>query len=230
MSPHSRRRTSPARTNEGRVHEAMRALPRTLFFPPGPSPLIANVDAVPLGGGRTIPPVHVVETMVRALGLEPSDRVLEIGCGSGYQTAILAKLARSVVATEADSELAARTGNRLRELGIDNVEIHHAVGDAGWPASGPFRAIIVGAAAAELPEALIEQLGVGGRLVIALGSPNAQLITRVHRAATSVTTETVGLCRLDMLPNAEQRPSSFPWVPSTTAASQRPLTSRETAR
>ncbi len=216
MSHHSRRRTSASPPNEARVQEAMRSIPRSLFFPPSHSGDVANVDPVPLGGGRTIPPVHVVETMVRALELEPSDRVLEIGCGSGYETAILAKLARSVIATESDAELAARTGNRLRELGVHNVEVRQATGTAGWPAAAPYEAIIVGAAASELPEALIEQLGVGGRLVIALGSPSAQLVTRVHRGATSITTETIGLCQLDMLDAAERHPSSFPWVHQST--------------
>jgi protein-L-isoaspartate(D-aspartate) O-methyltransferase len=194
------------------MRETVRTTPRSLFFPPAESRVFPSAEAVPLGHGRSIPPVHVVETMVRALELDPSDRVLEVSCGSGYQSAILAKLARFVLATEADGELATRTGNRLRELGIQNVEVRRADALAGWPAAAPYRAIIVGGAAPELPEALVDQLGVGGRLVVALGSPNAQLLTRVHRGATSITTETIGLCRLDMLPAAERHPSSFPWV------------------
>jgi protein-L-isoaspartate(D-aspartate) O-methyltransferase len=189
------------------------ATPRNLFLPTSESRAFTSADAVPLGHGRSIPPVHVVETMVRALELEPSDRVLEVSCGSGYQSAVLAKLARLVVAVESDIELATHAGNRLRELGVENVEVHRAEASGGWPAGAPYRAIIVGGAATELPYALVEQLAVGGRLVVALGSASAQLVTRVRRGATSLTTETVGLCRLDMLPAAARRPSSFPWVP-----------------
>jgi protein-L-isoaspartate(D-aspartate) O-methyltransferase len=168
--------------------------------------------ALPLGEGRMIPPVDVAARMLRALDLQGSERVLDIGGGSGYVAALLSRLAHEVVSVEPDEELVRRATSTLTELGVNNVRVVHAKPYEGWPEDAPYQAIIVEAAAAELPPALVEQLELGGRLVIPLGDADAQLISCLHKRVDSLDSKTIGACRLGMLPNGRRRPSFFPWV------------------
>jgi protein-L-isoaspartate(D-aspartate) O-methyltransferase len=199
-------------SSEERLANAIRETPRHRFFPAGIDPNTPDGRAVPLPGNRSVPPLDVLETMLRALGLEGSERVLDVGGGSGYQAALLSGLAREVVSVESDGELVRRAVATLDALGRYNVRVVHANALDGFPESAPYQGILVGAAVTELPMSLIEQLDVGGRLVIALGDADAQLIERFRKRVDSLDSTTLGPCRLDMLPCAARRPSSFPWA------------------
>ncbi|MFZ5896088.1 MAG: protein-L-isoaspartate O-methyltransferase family protein [Myxococcota bacterium] len=197
------------RLQEARLAHALREVPRGLFFThEGP---LSDDQPAPLGNGRTIPPVDVVAMMIRALELTGSERVLDVGGGSGYQAALLGQLALEVYSVEADEELTQRASHMLAKLGHHNVHMIHADGSGGWPQGAPYQAIVVGAAAQHLPGALIEQLDQGGRLVIALGDSEYQLVERMRKRIDGLDSETIGTCRLDML--TMRGPSScFPWA------------------
>jgi protein-L-isoaspartate(D-aspartate) O-methyltransferase len=215
-SRRSPRKSEPNRraieARETRLSKVLEEVPRHLFFPPGVDPHTANDQPVPLGRGRSIPPVDVVSMMVRALDLDGTERVLEIGGGSGYQAALLGRLAREVVSVEVDEELVRHASCVLGGLGWPNVRLIHSDAYAGWTDAAPYQAIVVGAAAPELPPALIDQLDLGGRLVIPLGNAEAQLVERVRKRAGSLDSQTIGSCRLDVLTTPCKTPSSFPWT------------------
>jgi protein-L-isoaspartate(D-aspartate) O-methyltransferase len=124
-----------------------------------------------IGFGQTISQPYIVAVMTDLLDLAPEDRVLEIGTGSGYQTAVLAHLARKVYSIELVPELAATAADLLARLGCNNVQMRQGDGYAGWPQAAPFDAIIVTAAPPDIPPALVDQLHIGGRLVIPIGEP-----------------------------------------------------------
>jgi protein-L-isoaspartate(D-aspartate) O-methyltransferase len=157
-----------------RVLAAMAELPREEFVPAEHRDLAYADHPLSIGGGQTISQPLVVAAMTQAARPEPRERALEVGSGSGYQAAVLARLCERVVGVERDAKLAARGAQTLARLGIANVEIHHGDGMLGWPAGAPYDVIIVSAAAENLPPALGEQLAEGGRLVIPLSrSPEA---------------------------------------------------------
>ena len=133
--------------------------------------------------------------MVGALELRRTDKVLEIGTGSGYQAAILAELAARVVSVERFSSLADSARERLHSLGYTNVEVFQAEEGLGWPREAPYDAIVVAAGAPRLPRELIEQLAIGGRLVIPVGSMEIQELMKVIRTADSFSVRTMGDCR-----------------------------------
>src|SRR5690606_17835588 len=134
----------------------------------------------PIAAGQTISQPYIVAVMSEVADIQPDEVVLEIGTGSGYQAAVLAHLAREVYSIEVIEELATVATSRLRELGLDNVTVRHGDGYAGWPEHAPFDAIVVTAAPPEVPVALKEQLAVGGRLVVPVGTLDQDLrvITR----------------------------------------------------
>lgn len=142
---------------------------------------------MPIGQGQTISQPFMVAAMAEALLLSGGERVLEIGGGSGYQAAVLSLLAREVHAVEMHEELALPCGERLARLGYANVHVHVGDGSLGWPAEAPFEAILVTAAAPDIPPPLEAQLAEGGRLVLPVGSPDEQrlLLLEKHGDATS---------------------------------------------
>jgi protein-L-isoaspartate(D-aspartate) O-methyltransferase len=152
--------------------------------------------ALPIGGGQTISQPDVVARMTQALLPDKKLKVLEIGTGSGYQTAVLSKLFRRVYTIERDRELFAEAEQRLAALHIRNVTAIAGDGTQGWPKQAPFERIIVTAAPAEEPKALLDQLAVGGVMVIPLGADKAdQVLVRVRRTAAGYEREEIGQVR-----------------------------------
>jgi protein-L-isoaspartate(D-aspartate) O-methyltransferase len=165
-----------------RVIDALAKVPREQFVPADLAPRAYDNRPLPIGHGQTISQPLIVAVMTHLLHLGPDARVLEVGTGSGYQTAILAELAREVVTIEVLEDLAANAAAKLRALGYDHIEFHSGDGAAGCPARAPFDAIIVPAAARTIPQALIDQLAPGGRLVIPIGGdPLAQDLFLVEK-------------------------------------------------
>jgi protein-L-isoaspartate(D-aspartate) O-methyltransferase len=181
--------------SDKRVLSAMARVPRELFV--SPDYYYAAYEDMPLsiGFGQTISQPFIVALMTQALGLKGEERVLELGTGSGYQTAILAELARWVVSIERVSQLTESARRVLEKLGYTNIEIHAAVEALGWPDGAPYDAIIVTAGAPRIPEALLEQLALGGRLVIPVGSKWEQDLLRVTRRKRGNKVENLGGCR-----------------------------------
>ena len=167
--------------HDERVLAAFAAVPRELFVPPEHAHRAYEDFPLEIGEGQTISQPSVVARMTELAEVGARDRVLEIGAGSGYQTAILAQLARFVFALERLSGLAEGARARLAQLGCGNVSVQVMDGTLGWRAQAPFEAIIVSAAAPAMPKALVEQLTDGGRLVIPIGELRRQELVRVVR-------------------------------------------------
>jgi protein-L-isoaspartate(D-aspartate) O-methyltransferase len=151
------------------VLQAMRDVPRHEFVPPALQPYAYADGPLPIGHGQTISQPFIVAYMTQALDLSPTDTVLEVGTGSGYQAAILGKLAKEVYTIEIVPPLAESAKVVLARLGFENVHVKQGDGYLGWPEKAPFDAIIVTCAPEEVPEPLIAQLREGGRLVIPVG-------------------------------------------------------------
>lgn len=166
---------------DGRLLEAMRAIPRHLFVPDEFRHLAYRDGPLPIGADQTISQPYIVALMTQLLQLTGEECVLEVGTGSGYQTAILARLARQVFSLERVPELAALAARLLHELGRDNVEIHVGDGTQGLPDQAPFDAILVTAAAPSVPPPLKAQLAPGGRLVAPVGERDGQFLERWRR-------------------------------------------------
>jgi len=152
-----------------KVMAAMARVPRHDFLPPGNEKLAYVNRPQPIGCGQTISQPYIVAVMTDLLDLEATDRVLEIGTGSGYQAAVLAEVAGSVFSIETVKSLAESAARRLGELGYDTVEVRHGDGYKGWPEQAPFDAILVSAAPESIPQALCRQLKVGGRMIVPVG-------------------------------------------------------------
>jgi protein-L-isoaspartate(D-aspartate) O-methyltransferase len=177
---------------DARVLEAMLAVPRHLFVPE-PQRADAYGDfPVSIGYGQTISQPYIVAFMTQALEVGPDQKVLEIGTGSGYQAAVLARLVKAVYTLEIVEPLAERSRTTLKDLGFSNVSVRAGNGYLGWPEEAPFDRIIVTAAPDEVPAALVQQLKVGGRMAIPVGTISQEL--RILRR-----TET-GVETLDTLP------------------------------
>jgi protein-L-isoaspartate(D-aspartate) O-methyltransferase len=178
-----------------RVLTAMAVVPRHEFVPPSQAAAAYSDHALPIGEGQTISQPYVVAAMTQALSLTGSERVLEIGGGSGYQAALLSILSREVIAIEFLPQLATAARDRLVRLGFLNVRVEQGDGSLGWPADGPFDAILVAAAAPEIPPPLVEQLAEGGRLLIPVGSAEEQNLLRVVKRGNQITREILFACR-----------------------------------
>ena len=162
--------------NDERVLIARRKVPRHLFMPENKRREAYDDHAISIGFGQTISQPYVVAFMSEALNLQHGDRVLEIGTGSGYQAAILAELVREVYTIEIVQELGERTKTLLRDLGYDNADVRIGNGHEGWNEKSPFDAIIVTAAPPAVPQLLLNQLKVGGRMIIPVGETRQHLV------------------------------------------------------
>jgi protein-L-isoaspartate(D-aspartate) O-methyltransferase len=161
----------------------MRSVPREIFIAPGFEEFAYEDSALPIAEGQSISQPYIVAAMLEAAELEEGDKVLEIGAGSGYATALLGRVADQVFAIERHAALTEAARERLRALGYDNVELKTADGSNGWPEAAPFDAIIVSAGGPKVPQSLKEQLVIGGRLVIPVGPPDEQRLIRLTRLA-----------------------------------------------
>ena len=179
----------PRGVDDPRILAAMREIPRHLFVP---EPLRAKAygdHSLPIGHAQTISQPYVVGVMTSRLALEPGHKVLEIGTGSGYQTAVLSRLARTVYSLERIDELARRASTLLRSLGCQNVSVKAFDGTYGYPAAAPYDRILVTAGTDEVPEPLLAQLAVGGRLVVPIGPPERQRLRVIRRRKTDYAQE-----------------------------------------
>jgi protein-L-isoaspartate(D-aspartate) O-methyltransferase len=167
-----------------RTLAAMRKVPRHLFVPPGSEADAYADHPLPIGHGQTISQPYIVGFMTEALGLRGGETVLEVGTGSGYQSAVLSEIAARVFTIEIVAPLAEEAALRLKRLGYLNVSVRAGDGYRGWPEKAPFDAIVVTAAAPRIPDPLKEQLKDGGRLVLPVGDEYQELIV-VSRRGTS---------------------------------------------
>jgi protein-L-isoaspartate(D-aspartate) O-methyltransferase len=165
---------------DGRVLQAMQEVPRHLFVPESLREKAYDDSPLPIGEGQTISQPYIVALMTSLLELGPQSRVLEIGTGSGYQAAVLSRLAKEVYSMEILPPLAEQARKNLEAAGCRNVSVRVGDGYKGWPEEAPFDAVVVTAAPEQVPQPLIDQLRVGGRMVIPVGSyfQNLLLITK----------------------------------------------------
>jgi protein-L-isoaspartate(D-aspartate) O-methyltransferase len=175
-----------------RVLAALEKVPRHRFVNPGDEHLAHEDYPLPIGHGQTISQPYIVALMSELLQLQGHEKALEIGAGSGYQTAVLAELCQSVIAVERLPELADRARGQLAELGYGNVEIVIGDGTLGWPDRAPYDVLLVTAAAPRIADPWLAQLADGGRLVLPLGARWTQTLTRVTKRGGDLETETFG--------------------------------------
>jgi protein-L-isoaspartate(D-aspartate) O-methyltransferase len=178
-----------------RVLAAMAAVPRERFVPDAAIEAAYSDNALPIDCGQTISQPYMVALMTQALELTGQERVLEVGTGSGYQTAVLARLAGQVVSIERFAELAAHAGRVLAALGIENVELIVGDGSLGWPAGAPYDRILVTAAAEEAPPQLLDQLADTGILVIPVGPRDRQSLRAIRKEGSKFTATELTGCR-----------------------------------
>ena len=178
-----------------KVIRAMECVSREDFIDPTDRRFAYENSPLPIGSGQTISQPLMVAIMLSALGLRPTDKVLEIGTGSGYQTTILASLTNYVVTVERVPELACQARERLWHLDRKKVEFHLAGNELGWPDCAPYDAIIVAAAAPRLPRTLMAQMADQGRLLVPVGSLQSQELMKATRRGDEYTFQGLGGCR-----------------------------------
>ena len=180
--------------------DAFRAVPREVFVAPELAGDAYDDRALPIAAGQTISQPYIVALMIAAAKVGPGDRVLEVGAGSGYAAAVLGQVGREAIAIERHEELARVAAERIARLGYTNVRIVEGNGILGWPEGAPFDAIIVSAGGGQVPQALIDQLKPGGRLVIPLGGRWAgQTLVKLTRQADGSVVRTP-LCAVRFVP------------------------------
>lgn len=186
------RRLKDQGVSNQQVLDVMRTTPRHIFLDEALAHRAYEDDALPIGFQQTLSQPYTVARMTELLLAAGSlSRVLEVGTGSGYQTTVLAQLVERVYSVERIKPLQAKARERLRLLGARNVHLKHADGGFGWPEKGPFDGIISTAAPEQVPEELVEQLAVGGRLVIPVGDNRSQQLTLVEKTEERVITTVV---------------------------------------
>lgn len=178
-----------------RVLQAMTKIPRHRFVDSALADRAYNDEPLPIGERQTISQPYMVAFMSEALELTGGERVLEIGTGSGYQTAVLAELCLNVFSVEKFGPLAEKARGLLDELNYYNVALHVGDGTLGWSEHAPFDAIIVTAASPELPRPLIAQLSIRGRIVLPIGNERSQMLKRFQRTVSGLQEEGLGDCR-----------------------------------
>ena len=181
--------------DDERVLEAMRRVPREEFVPPELRRFSYEDRPLPIGHGQTISQPLMVATMTAVLSLQGDEKTLELGTGSGYPTAILAELSREVVSVERVPELAAMAARCLNELGYRNVRVYTTGPTLGRPEDAPYDAILVTAGAPHIPQPLVDQLAMGGRLVIPVGERHLQTLLSVVKRKEGVSVTRHGQCR-----------------------------------
>ena len=193
-----------------RVLEAMRTVPRHAFVPPSMRRMAYADRALPIGHGQTISQPYIVAFMTEHVKPRVTDRVLEIGTGSGYQAAVLAKLVREVFTIEIVTPLADRAAKTLRRLGYDNVHVRAGDGYQGWPEHAPFDVVIVTCAPTHIPEPLVAQLREGGRMIIPVGARGgAQELVLLEKIAGKIEQRAVLPVRfVPMTGESEERSAS----------------------
>ena len=192
--------------SDKRVVQAMARVPREVFVPEESRHLAYEDIPLSIGQGQTISQPYIVALMLRALQVQRTDKVLEVGTGSGYQAAILAELARTVISVERIASLAASARDRLDTLGYDNVKVVLAERQLGWAHEAPYNGIIVAAGAPKLIRTLMDQMATGGRLVIPVGPADSQELMKVTRSNDTYSIETMGACRFVPLIGEEAWP------------------------
>ena len=182
----------PRGISDPRVLEAMRQVPRHLFVEDAMQAHAYGDFPLPIGSGQTISQPYIVAMMTSLLLLQPGDRVLEIGAGSGYQAAVLGILAREVISIERIPEVAQLARENLAHAGITNVRVVTGDGTLGFPGGAPYNGILITAATPSVPPPLVEQLAEGGRLVAPVGSRDLQELVRLTRMGHDLTSESFG--------------------------------------
>lgn len=178
-----------------RVLSAMARIPRERFVPQESVPFAYEDRPLPIGLGQTISQPFIVALMTESLELTGNEKVLELGTGSGYQTAIIAELTRLVITTERLPVLAETAKKVLDSLGYNNVIVHLAEETLGWKTDAPYDAILATAAAPDVPDELLAQLAIDGRLVIPVGSRYVQELCKITRCKKQNKVENLGSCR-----------------------------------
>lgn len=198
-------RLAAASISNPAILDRIRSVPRHLFVDEALQSRAYEDSALPIGHGQTISQPYIVALMTQALveGKERGDlkKVLEVGTGCGYQTMVLSPLVGTIYTIERIRDLMIATRTRLSELGVHNVRYRHGDGMQGWPGQAPFDGILVAAAPAGIPQALLDQLAVGGRLVIPVGPPGRQDLVRITRSQSGFDRET--LCAVSFVPLLE---------------------------
>jgi protein-L-isoaspartate(D-aspartate) O-methyltransferase len=166
---------------DARVLDAMAGVPREAFVSAGTEEFAYEDRPLPIGEGQTISQPYIVAAIAEAAELKPTDRVLEVGAGSGYAAAILSRLASQVFAIERHASLTEAARARCHALGYHNITLKTGDGSTGWPEEAPFDAILVAAGAPKPPEALRRQLKIGGRLIVPVGEVDEQRLLRIRR-------------------------------------------------
>lgn len=189
--------------HDPRVLDAMLRVPRQRFVPPEYESQAYGDHPIPIGEGQTISQPYIVAVSLEALELSGTETVLEIGTGSGYQTALLAELAQRVYSVERQAALAREAQAVLAELDVKNAEVLIGDGSHGLAEYAPFQAILVSAAAPSIPRSLLDQLSAGGRMVVPVGPPEAQELQLVQKQEHGVEIKKIEGCRFVPLIGAE---------------------------
>jgi protein-L-isoaspartate(D-aspartate) O-methyltransferase len=177
------------------VLAAMQKVPRHEFVPVELRGQAYDDAPLPIGGGQTISQPYIVAAMTAALHLQPGNRVLEVGTGSGYQAAVLSLLAREVFTIERQPDLASSASQRLAHLGYATVHVHCGDGTLGLPEFAPFDAILVAAAAPSVPKPLLDQLAEGGRIIIPVGDADSQELQLIEKRGDALPSRMLEGCR-----------------------------------
>jgi protein-L-isoaspartate(D-aspartate) O-methyltransferase len=178
--------------HDPRVLAAMQEIPRHLFIPPPYDRAAYEDNPLPIGNGQTISQPYIVALMTELLHPKPTDNVLEIGAGSGYQAAIISRLVRRLTTIERIKTVANLARTNLNSIGIDNVVVIEGDGTLGYPGNAPYDGIIVTAATPTVPQPLIEQLADGGTLVVPVGGRDIQDLITLHKQGGSIIQESLG--------------------------------------